>query len=148
MDACWRTRLGLRAARVRVGSPSYGTETLVVTRNRHGNEKFLVTNRRTATVTPILERKRRRWAVETVFRGSKQYAGLEGCQCWSDGAWVRQVGLVLLAFVVLHVLRQRPGEPLAAVKERWPPAALRRGEQAPVSWRACAPELRPTAYVL
>jgi hypothetical protein len=145
VETRWRTRLGLRAARVRVGSPRYGTVTLVVTRNRHGNEEVLVTNSRTATVTQIVERKRSRWAVETVFRDSKQYAGLEGCQCWSDVAWVRHVGLVLLTFVVLQMLRQRPSEPLAAVKERWQLAVLRNGEHAPVPLRACPPELRPTA---
>jgi hypothetical protein len=145
LETRWRTRVGLRAVRARVGSPSYGAITLVVTRNRHGNEEFLVTNSRTATVTAIVERKRSRWSVETVFRDSKQYAGLEGCQCWSDVAWVRHVGLVLLTFVVLQMLRQRPSEPLAAVKERWQLAVIRHGEQAPAPLRACPPELRPTA---
>jgi hypothetical protein len=141
----WRMRLGVRAVRVRVGAPTYGARTLVVTRNRHGNEEFLVTKSRTADVTTIVERKRSRWSVETVFRDGKQYAGLDGCQCWSDVAWVRHVGLVLLTFVVLQVLRERPSEPLAAVKERWQLAVIRNGEQAPVPLRACPSELRPTA---
>jgi hypothetical protein len=141
----WRTHVGVRAVRVRVGSRSYGTITLVVTRNGYGNEEFLVTNSRTATVTEIVERKRSRWVVETVFRASKQYAGLAGCQCWSDVAWVRHVGLVLLTFVVLQMLRQRPNESLAAVKERWQLAVIRNGEQAPAPLRACPPDLRPTA---
>jgi SRSO17 transposase len=125
----WRMRLGVRAVRVRVGAPTYGARTLVVTRNRHGNEEFLVTKSRTADVTTIVERKRSRWSVETVFRDGKQYAGLDGCQCWSDVAWVRHVGLVLLTFVVLQVLRERPSEPLAAVKERWQLAVIRSGDQ-------------------
>jgi hypothetical protein len=46
-----------------------------------------------------------RWSVETIFRDTKQYAGLGACQCWSDAAMVRHVALVLVSFVVLQQLR-------------------------------------------
>jgi hypothetical protein len=94
----WRTRLGVRAVRGRVGSPTDGALTLVVTRNRHGAEEVLVTNSRTADGTTIVERQRSRGSGETVFRESQQSAGLAGCPCWSDGAWVRPVGRVLRTF--------------------------------------------------
>ena len=58
--------------------------------------------------------------METLFRDTKQYTGLgAACQCYTDAAMVRHVGLVLLGFVVLQHLRTHPGESLAAVKERW-----------------------------
>jgi hypothetical protein len=80
--------------------------------------------------------------IETVFRDTKQYGGLEACQCWTDAAWVRHVALVLLTFVVLQQLRQRPNESVGAVKERWHLATLQDGEAAPEPLRACPPELR------
>jgi hypothetical protein len=57
--------------------------------------------------------------VETIFRDTKQYAGLGACQCRTDQATVRHVALVLVGFVVLQQLRLDPSESLAAVKERW-----------------------------
>jgi hypothetical protein len=45
-------------------------------------------------------RKRQRWAVETLFLDSKQYAGLSACQWWVDQAMVHHVALVLLTFVI------------------------------------------------
>jgi hypothetical protein len=83
--------------------------------------------------------------VETLFRDAKQYGGLAACQSWVDQVMVRHVALVLLGFVVLQMLRQRPTEPLAAVKERWQLVVLRNGEAPPPPLRACPPELRPTA---
>src|SRR5436305_2824072 len=141
----WRPQLGLRAVALQVYAPSYGHIQLVVTRNRHGNEEFLATNARDLDVTTVVRRKWSRWSVETVFRDTKQYAALEACQCWVDQAWVRHVGLVLLTFVVLQILRRRPSESLAAVKERWQLEVERNGEQPPPPLRACPPELRATA---
>jgi hypothetical protein len=66
----------------------------------------------------VVVRKHSRWSVETIFRDTKQYAGLGACQCWTDQAMVRHVALVLVSFVVLQQLRVDCAESLAAVKER------------------------------
>jgi DDE superfamily endonuclease len=141
----WRPRLGLRAAVVTVYAPSYGMLRLVVTRNRHGNHDYLVTGEPTADLTQVVARKQSRWQVETVFRDTKQYAGLGACQCWTDQAMVRHVALVLLTFLVLQRLRLHPAEPIAAVKERWQLAITRQGEHPPAPLNACPAQLRPTA---
>jgi len=141
----WRQQLGLRATAVTVYAPKYGQLRLVVTRNRHGNYEYLVSNALTSDLTSTVQGKRSRWSVETVFRDSKQFAGLEGCQCWADQAMVRHIGLVLLTFVVLQLLRTTPHESVGAVKQRWQLAVIRDGEVAPPPLRACPPELRPTA---
>lgn len=127
----------MRAAALTVYAPKYGTLRLVVTRNRHGNYEYLVSNALQADLTTLVRRKRSRWNVETVFRDTKQFAGLGACQCWVDQAMVRHVGLVLLAFVVLQRLRVTPEESIAAVKERWQLAALQNGQVAPARLRAC-----------
>lgn len=141
----WRSQLGLRAVALTVYAPKYGTVRLVVTRNRHGNYEYLVSNALSADLTTLVLRKRSRWSVETVFRDAKQFAGLAACQCWVDQAMVRHVGVVLLAFVVLQQLRVTPEESLAAVKERWQLTALQDGQAAPIPLRACPRELRATA---
>jgi hypothetical protein len=141
----WRSQLGVRATALRVYAPKYGQLQLVVVRNRHGNWEYLVTNDGVADLTTVVERKRTRWPIETVFRDSKQFAGLEACQCWVDQAMVRHVALVLLTFVVLQLLRRAASEPVGAVKERWQLAVIRAGEVPPAPLRACPPELRPTA---
>jgi hypothetical protein len=141
----WRPRLGLRAAAVTVYAPRYGVMRLVVTRNRHGNHDYLVTNDLTADLTMVVARKQSRWSVETIFRDTKQYAGLGACQCWTDQAMVRHVALVLVAFVVLQQLRFDPAESLAAVKERWQLAITRQGEPPPTPLKACPAQLRSTA---
>lgn len=141
----WRSQLGVRAKALRVYAPKYGQLRLVVVKNRHGNWEYLVSNDGTADLTTVVQRKRARWSVETVFRDSKQFAGLEACQCWVDQAMVRHVALVLVTFVVLQMLRQSVDEPVGAVKERWQLAVLRDGEAPPAPLRAAPPELRPTA---
>ncbi len=141
----WRSQLGLRATALRVYAPKYGQLQLVVVRNRHGNWEYLVTNDGVADLSAVVERKRARWPIETLFRDSKQFAGLEACQCWVDQAMVRHVALVLLTFVVLQLLRRSVSEPVGAVKERWQLAVIRAGEAPPAPLRACPPELRPTA---
>ena len=141
----WRPRLGLRAAAVTVYAPKYGTIRLVVTRNRHGNSECLATGELTADLTRVVDRKHSRWSVETIFRDTKQYAGLGACQCWTDAAMVRHIALVLLAFVVLQQLRRHPAESIAAVKERWQLTITRHGEPPPPPLRACPAQLRATA---
>ena len=141
----WRPRLGLRAAAVTVYAPSYGTLRLVVTRNRHGNLECLATNEAAADLTRVVARKHSRWSVETIFRDTKQYAGLGACQCFTDQAMVRHVALVLVAFVVLQRLRLDPAEPIATVKERWQLAVTGHGEPPPAPLKACPAHLRATA---
>ncbi len=140
----WRGCLGLRAIAVRVYAPSYGELRLVVTRNRHGNYEYLATNELGADLTALVRRKRSRWSVETIFRDSKQYAGLGACQARVDQAMVRHVALVLVAFVVLQMLRVKPKESIAAVKERWQLRVVGGESPPPQPLRACPPELRPT----
>jgi hypothetical protein len=141
----WRPRLGLRAAAVTVDAPTYGMLRLVVTRNRHGNHDDLVTGDLAADLTTVVVGKQSRWSVETIFRDTKQSAGLGACQCWTDQAMVRHIALVLLAFVVLQRLRIDPVEPVGTVKERWQLAVTRQGELPPPPLKACPAYLRATA---
>ena len=107
----WRPRLGLRAAAVRVYTPTHGMVGLVVTRNRHGNYDYLVTSDPAADLATVVVRKQSRWQVETIFRDTKQYAGLGACQCWSDQAMVR------------HAITRQGEQPPAPLKAS--PAHLR-----------------------
>ena len=142
----WRQGLHLRAVALRVYAPSYGFVRLVVTRNRHGNYKYIASNDPTSDLTTVVRRKRSRWSIETIFRDTKQYAGLRACQCWVDQAMVRHVGLVLLTFVTLQRLRTHPEESVASVKERWQLEVLRNHEPLPIiPLKACPSHLRMTA---
>jgi len=141
----WRAKLGLRAVAVRVYAPKYGYLRLVVTRNRHGNYEYLVSNDLDVDLTTVGKRKRSRWSIETIFRDTKQYAGLAACQCWMDQVMVRHVSLVLLTFVILQMMRVHPNESVAAVKERWQLAVLRQQETPPPLLKACPPQFRVTA---
>ncbi len=141
----WRKRLGMRAASVSIYAPKYGALRLVVTRNRHGNHEYIVTNDLGADLTTVVLRKVSRWSIETLFRDTKQYAGLEACQCRVDQAMVRHVGLVLLTFVVLQMMRRSVEESLGSVKERWQLEVMRNGESPPPLLKACPPHLRATA---
>jgi hypothetical protein len=141
----WRPRLGLRAAAVTVYAPKYGRLRLVVTRNRHGNYECLATNEPAADLSRVVQRKQSRWSVETIFRDTKQYAGLGACQCFTDAAMVRHVALVLLTFVVLQQLRLDPTESISAVKERWQLGITCQGERPPSPLTACPAHLRATA---
>jgi hypothetical protein len=142
----WRKRLGVRrAVAVNVYAPKYGSLRLVVTRNRHGNHEYIVTNDSGADVTTVVSRKLSRWSIETLFRDTKQYGGLEACQCRVDQAMVRHVGLVLLAFVVMQLMRGTPEESVGSVKERWQLEVMRDGESPPPLLKACPPHLRATA---
>jgi len=141
----WRKRLGVRAAAVRIYAPKYGSLRLVVTRNSHANHEYIVTNDSGADLTTVAERKMSRWSIETLFRDTKQYAGLEACQCRVDQAMVRHVGLVLLTFVVMQMMRRSPEESVGSVKEHWQLEVMRDGESSPPLLKACPPHLRPTA---
>ena len=141
----WRKQLGVRAASMSVYAPKYGCLRLVVTRNRHGNHEYIVTNDLGADLTTVVLRKVSRWQVETLFRDTKQYAGLEACQCRVDQAMVRHVGLVLLTFVILQMMRGTSEESVGSVKERWQLEVMRDGESPPPPLKACPPHLRATA---
>jgi hypothetical protein len=139
----YRAALGGRAVALTVYAPSLGLVRLVVLRNEHGNLEYLVTNELTADLTRLVLRKRSRWRIETIFRDTKQSAGLAACQCWVDQALVRHVALVFLTFVVLQLLRRDPQETVGAVKARCQDEVLRDGQAPPPPLRAAPTELRP-----
>lgn len=141
----WRAQLGLRATAVKVYAPKYGALRLVVTRNRHGNYEYIITNDSGADLTSVVERKRSRWSIETLFRDTKQFGGLEACQCRVDQAMVRHVGLVLLSFVVLQMMRRSAAESVGMVKERWQLAVTQDGQPPPPPLKASPAHLRATA---
>lgn len=138
----WRPKLGVRAIALQVYAPALGQVRLVVLKNQHGNFEYLVTNARATDLSTLVHRKRSRWRIETIFRDTKQLAGLAACQCWVDQALVRHVALVFLTFVVLQLLRREPQETVGAVKARWQGAVLRDGQTPPQPLRATPPELR------
>jgi hypothetical protein len=138
----WRLKLGVRAVALRVYAPALGQVRLVVLRNEHGNFEYLVTNALATDLSTLIHRKRSRWRIETIFRDTKQLAGLGACQCWVDQALVRHIALVFLTFVVLQLLRREPQETVGAVKARWQGEVLRDGQLPPQPLRAAPPEFR------
>jgi hypothetical protein len=138
----WRPKLGVRAVALQVYAPALGQVRLVVLRNEHGNFEYLVTNALATDLTTLVERKRSRWRIETIFRDTKQLAGLGACQCWVDQALVRHVALVFLTFVVLQLLRRDSQETVGAVKARWQGEVLRDGQVPPQPLRTAPPEFR------
>jgi hypothetical protein len=138
----WRPQLGVRAVALQVYAPALGQVRLVVLKNEHGNFEYLVTNALATDLTTLVARKRSRWRIETIFRDTKQLAGLAACQCWVDQALVRHVALVFLAFVVLQLLRRDPQETVGAVKARCQGEVLRDGQAPPQPLRAAPPEFR------
>src|SRR5438067_2914160 len=138
----WRPKLGVRAVARRVYAPALGQVRLVVLKNKHGNYEYLVTNALATDLTALVQRKRSRWRIETIFRDTKPLAGLAACQCWVDQALVRHVALVFLTFVVLQLLRRDPQETVGAVKARWQSEVLRDGQTPPQPLRAVPPEFR------
>lgn len=114
----WRSAFHLRTVSFIAYLPKYGTLRLVVTRTRFGNFQVLACNALEADLSWIIERKRQRWTVETLFRDAKQFCGFTACQCWLDVAQVMHIAFVLLAFIVLQMLRRDPKETLGSVKER------------------------------
>jgi hypothetical protein len=138
----WRPPLGVRAVALRVYAPALGQVRLVVLRNEHGNYEYLVTNALATDLTTLIERPRSRWRIETIFRDTKQLAGLGACQGWVDQALVRHVALVFLTFVVLQLLRRDAQETVGAVKARWQGEGLRDGQAPPQPLRAAPPAFR------
>jgi hypothetical protein len=138
----WRPQLGVRAVALRVYAPALGQVRLVVLRNEHGNCEFLVTNALATDLSTLVYRKRSRWRIETIFRDTKQLAGLGACQGWVDQALVRHVALVFLTFVALQLLRRDSQETVGAVKTRWQGEVLRDGQAPPQPLRAAPPEFR------
>jgi hypothetical protein len=134
----WRKRLELRAQALTVYAPKYGMLRLVVTRNRHGNYEYIVSNDLVTDLTTLVLRKRSRWSIETVFRDTKQFAGLAACQARVDQALVRHVAFVLVTFVVLQMLRRHPEETLGAAKERLQLQTLRATAHPPAPLKARA----------
>jgi hypothetical protein len=141
----WRKGLALRAQAVSVYAPTFGHLRLVVARNRHGNYEYTASNDHAADLTCLVGRRRSRWSIETIFRDTKQYGGLEACQAWVDQAMVRHVALVLLAFIVMQMLRISPAETVADIKVRWQMEITRGGQSPPAPLKACPPHLRRTA---
>ena len=141
----WRQSLGVRAVALRVFAPKYGEMRLVVTRNSHGNYEYIVSNDIRADLSTLVKRKRSRWSIETIFRDTKQLAGLEACHCWVDQAMIRHVTLAMMTFVVLQMMRARPEESVGAIKEWWQLEAIRNGQLPPLPLKACPTQLRPTA---
>lgn len=138
----WRPKLGVRAIALQVYAPALGQVRLVVLKNEHGNFEYLVTNALATDLSTLVQRKRSRWRIETLFRDTKQLAGLAACQCWVDQAMVRHVALVFLTFVVLQLLRRDPQETVGAVKARWQGEVLRDGQTPPQPLHAAPPEFR------
>jgi hypothetical protein len=138
----WRPALGVRATALTVYAPALGQVRLVVLKNEHGNFEYLVTNDRTTDLSTLVLRKRSRWRIETIFRDTKQVAGLAACQGRVDQAMVRHVALVCLTFVALQLLRRDPQETVGAVKARWHDEVLRDGQAPPRPLRATPPEFR------
>jgi hypothetical protein len=114
----WRSAFALRARSIVAYLPKYGTLRLVVTRTGHGNFQVLATNDLSSDLSLIICRKRKRWSVETPFRDAKQFCGFLACQCRLDGAQVKHIAFVLLAFLVLQMLRRDPKETLGSAKDR------------------------------
>jgi hypothetical protein len=50
-------------------SESYGCLRLVVSKNRHSNHEYIVTNDPEADLRSVVERKMSRWSIETLFPG-------------------------------------------------------------------------------
>jgi len=138
----WRPTLGARATALTVYAPALGQVRLVVLKNEHGNFEYLVTDDRATDLSTLVLRKRSRWRIETIFRDTKQVAGLAACQGWVDRAMVRHVALVCLTFVALQLLRRDPQETVGAVKARWHDEVLRDGQAPPHPLRATPPDFR------
>lgn len=106
----WRSLLALRAATVKIYMPTHGHVRLVVTRDGHGKLDFILTNAFHQDLATIVLWKRSRWDIETLFRNSKQLAGLASCQCRAPQAVVRHVALVFFTCLVLDLLKVDPSQ--------------------------------------
>ncbi len=125
--------------------PGYGSVRLVVTKNGHGRYTYIVTNDFQADLTTIVQRKRSRWDIETLFRDGKQFASFAACQCRVPQAMVRHVAFVLLAYVVLSQLKLDPSETVGEVKERLQLHIVTHGALPPPPLSGPAKQYVPTA---
>jgi SRSO17 transposase len=141
----WRKGVQVRATILTLYTPNYGHLRVVVAKNSRGTLFTVASHDLTADLATLVRRKRSRWSVETVFRDTKQFVGLQACQSWVDAAMVRHVALVLLTCVVLQRLRCRPDECVGQVKLRWQVQVIRQGDRPPPPLTAAPAHLRSTA---
>jgi hypothetical protein len=97
---------GVRYARLRATSPTYGAVTLIVV-DAHGEEQFYVMCLATTISAPRLIRawKRRHW-IEHCFRTLKHLLATEACQVQSEDAYYGHLVLRLMGcFVLLYTSR-------------------------------------------
>jgi hypothetical protein len=92
---------GVRYARLRATSPTYGAVTLIVV-DEHGEDQFYVMCLATAISGPRLIRawKRRSW-IEHCFRTLKHLLATGACQVHSEEAYYSHLGLRLMGCFVL-----------------------------------------------
>jgi hypothetical protein len=102
---------------------------------------YVVSGNPEADLTTMIERKRSRWSVGSLFRDTKQFGGLEACQCRVDQAMVRHVGLVLLTFVAMGMMRRGSEQSVGSVKERWQLAVTQQGQTPPLPSKAAPAHL-------
>ncbi len=141
----WRSHLELRTAVLSVYLPGYGSVRLVVTKNGHGRWDYIVTNDMQADVSTIVQRKRSRWDIETLFRNGKQFAGLGACQCRVPQAMVRLVAFVFLTHVVLSQLKLDSSETVGEIKERLQLYVVTHGAPPPLPLKGPDKNYVPTA---
>lgn len=141
----WRSHLELRTAVICVYLPGYGSVRLVVTKNGLGRWTYIVTNDRQTDLTTIVQRKRSRWDIETLFRDGKQFAGFAACQCRVPQTMVRHVAFVLLTYVVLSQLKLDPSETVGEVKERLQLRVVTNDASPPPPLKGPAKQYVPTA---
>ena len=127
----WRKALQLRTSMLNIFLPSYGSLRLVVTKNARGKSEFILTNAWHLDVVAIITWKRSRWDIETLFRNSKQLAGLAACECRVPQAVVRHVALVLLTCALLDLLGIDWADTPDGVKEKLQLLVVTQGQQPP-----------------
>jgi hypothetical protein len=132
----WRSTLDMRAATARIYLPTFGQVRLVVTRDRHGKLDFILTNALHQDLCTIVLWKRSRWDIETLFRNSKQLAGLASCQCRAPQAVVRHVTLVFFTCFVLDLLKVDPSQTTDASQQHLQLQVITQGLQPPVPLQA------------
>jgi DDE family transposase len=92
---------GVRYARLRATSPTYGAVTLIVV-DEHGEDQFYVLCLETAISAPRLIRAwKRRWWIEHCFRTLKHLLATGACQVHSEEAYYGHLVLRLMGCFVL-----------------------------------------------
>lgn len=127
----WRKYLEVRAATAWVYLPSLGHVRLVVTRDAHGH-LYTLSNARAQDFCTLVLWKRSRWSIETLFRNSKQLAGLAMCQCRVPQAMVRHVTLVF----VWDLLRTDPSQTTDDIRQQLQLEVITQGYAPPTPLRA------------